>query len=145
MHGCREDDVAVARDIISRMRHSDRAYSVEKLFTPAQMKAVMGRLEMCLVTRMHACILSTGINTPTCSINYQFKLHEYMKLVGLGDYTIDIDEVSYDRLKSLVERTWEQRSAMRATLTLSIPELCYQLKADMDGLAVYYDSRTNDC
>ncbi len=116
VHGCREDDIDVARDIISSMKKSESAHIVNQLCTPAQMKSIMGLLEMCLVTRMHACIFSTGILTPTFSINYQFKLHEYMRLVGLEDYTIDIDNVTYERLKEIADKTWNNRKRIREIL-----------------------------
>lgn len=138
VHGCREDDVAVSRDIVACMQHSARTHIIERLCTPAQMKAIMGLMEMCLVTRMHACILSTGMLTPTCSINYQFKLHEYMKLAGLGDYTIDIDQVSYARLKPLVCKAWDDRPMMRTTLNHSMRAMIERLRTEMANLNRYF-------
>jgi polysaccharide pyruvyl transferase WcaK-like protein len=116
LHGCREDDVAVSREIMSLMKAKGKAYVIDKLCTPSELKSIMGLLEMCLVTRMHACIFATGILTPTFTINYQFKLYEYMKLMRLEKYTIDIDDVTYERLKEIAEQTWNDRDKIKKNL-----------------------------
>ena len=138
VHGCREDDIEVARDIVSIMRNKGKAKILTQLFTPAQMKSIMRVLEMCLVTRMHACIFSTSAFTPTFSINYQFKLHEYMKLVGLGDYTIDIDKVTYERIWKIAEKTWKNRNEMRKILREKVSMWCENLELEMKKLPEYY-------
>lgn len=116
VHGCREDDVQVATDIAGLIKQKNRVHILSTLYTPAEMKGIMGLLDICIVTRMHACIFATGIFTPTLSINYQFKLHEYMKLMGLSDYTIDIDQVNYERLKRITDLAWNNRDAIRNSL-----------------------------
>jgi colanic acid/amylovoran biosynthesis protein len=140
--GCREDDVAAARDVMELMRRPDGATILGKVYTPAQMKGIMGTLEFCLVTRMHACIFSTGICTPTASINYQFKLKEYMKLIGLGDYTVDIDAVTADELRNLLERAWNDRESTRELLRQNITAWAAKLEAEMARLPEYYVNKS---
>ena len=115
--GCREDDVRTAKDILALMRHEKKATILNRVYTPAQIKGIMGFLELCLVTRMHAwSSFSTGIYTPTASINYQFKLQEYMKLMGLADYTVDIDLLTTENLRVLMARAWQDRVMNRDVL-----------------------------
>ncbi len=136
--GCREDDVAAAQDIMSLMQHKEGAVILSRVYTPAQMKGIMGLLKLCLVTRMHACIFSTGIFTPTVSINYQFKLREYMTLMGLGDYTVDIDVVTTEKLLELMERAWENRTRNREVLRKVVTSWAAGLEAEMAKLPEYY-------
>jgi colanic acid/amylovoran biosynthesis protein len=136
--GCREDDVAVAEDIMAIMKHREGATLLNRVYTPSQMKGLMGLLELCLVTRMHACIFSTGIFTPTVSINYQFKLKEYMNLTGLGDYTVNIDVVTTENLRKLMNRAWQDRLENREVLKTSITSLAAQLEQEMQYLASHY-------
>ena len=136
--GCREDDVAAAEDIKALMRHRENATVLNRVFTPSQLKGIMGLLDLCLVTRMHACIFSTGIFTPTASINYQFKLREYMKLLGLGDYTVDIDQVTTTNLRELMERAWQNRSASRETLKTNVSYWASNLENAIKMLPGYY-------
>jgi polysaccharide pyruvyl transferase WcaK-like protein len=136
--GCREDDVAAAMDIMELMKHKDGAIVLNRVYTPSQLKGIMGLLELCLVTRMHACIFSTGIFTPTVSINYQFKLREYMDLVGLGKYTVDIDVLTTENLRSLMELAWEDREKSRGVLIESVASLAISLEEAMAELPKYF-------
>jgi len=132
--GCREDDVAAARDIMRLMRHTEGAAILGRVYTPGQMKGILGLCELCLVTRMHACIFSTGMLTPTVSINYQFKLKEYMKLMGLGEYTVDIDKVTDKNLSDLMERAWVHRAKSHEILREKITSWAENLKSEMARL-----------
>lgn len=143
--GCREDDVAAATEIVQLMKYKDDACVLDTLYSPSQMKGIMGLLDLCLVTRMHACIFATGACTPTVSINYQFKLHEYMKLVGLEDYTIDIDRVTYETLSAIVDRAWSNLPRMREILEEKVHSLTQQLSAAMGQLPPHYHRRTRLC
>jgi polysaccharide pyruvyl transferase WcaK-like protein len=141
--GCREDDVAAAQDIMALMQHREGATILDRVYTPSQLKGIMGLLELCLVTRMHACIFSTGIFTPTASINYQFKLKEYMTLMGLGDYTVDIDVVTTEQLLALMERAWQDRAKNREVLRRVITDWSANLEAEMAKLPDYYARKIN--
>jgi polysaccharide pyruvyl transferase WcaK-like protein len=138
--GCREDDVAAAEDILALMKHKGEVTILDRVYTPSQMKGIMGLLELCLVTRMHACIFSTGIFTPTASINYQFKLKEYMKLVGLGDYTVDIDKVTVANLSELMNRAWHDRDANRSVLEANMSAWAVHIEEEMQALPRHYSS-----
>ena len=135
--GCREDDVATAEEIMSLMTYADSCTILDRVYAPSELKGLMGLCDLCIVTRMHACIFSTGSFTPTVSINYQFKLSEYMQRVGLGEYSIDIDKVTYSRLKEIVDRGWEQRDEMRKKLQYTIPMMKDELLREMDKLRVF--------
>lgn len=142
--GCREDDVAAAQDIIAKMKNKDSTVILDKVYSPAELKGMMGLMEMCLVTRMHACIFCTGIHTPTVSINYQFKLKEYMEQMGLGDYTIDIDVVTPEALSKLVFSAWEKRPELRGALEKSVKYWGDNLRKEMAGLPELYNEWRHD-
>ena len=118
--GCREDDVAAAQDIIALMQHKPETVILDTVYSPAELKGIAGQMDLCMVTRMHACIFCTGIHTPTVSINYQFKLKEYMTQMGLGEYTVDLDRVDVASLRKITTAGWENRTEMRKTLEESV-------------------------
>ena len=142
--GCREDDVAAARDILALMRNQGGTTILDRVYSPSEMKGIMGLLELCLVTRMHACIFSTGIFTPTASINYQFKLKEYMDLMGLGDYTVDIDVVTANNLRALMDSAWVDRAENRKVLERNVTAHGSDLEAAMARLPEYFTGKHSD-
>ena len=109
LHGCREDDVTVCREILGRMKRKDEAFVIDRLTSPAQFKGLLACSRVNVVTRMHACILSTGAGIPTLSINYLFKLREYMESLGLGDFTLDIDDFNAQALFPAFDKMWVER------------------------------------
>jgi len=116
IHGCREDDIEVAHEIIENVEHRKRVHIIDHLYRPSELKGLIGDMDLFLATRMHACIFATGICTPTCSINYQFKLYEYMKYLGLENNTIDIREITFEKLRGLVDYTYKNRDQIREQL-----------------------------
>lgn len=129
VNGCREDDVVVAREVAALLRNKDRVHLLEALPDPHDFKSMMSASEVNVVTRMHACILSTGARIPTLSVNYLFKLREYMSAVGLGAFAVDIEEFEAERFRPLVETAWNRRAAIRVELDRVLVEKEGQMRA----------------
>lgn len=123
INGCREDDIATAREVLEAMANKNKVTLISSLYTPAQIKGIFSLMDIFIATRMHACILSTSVFTPTVSINYQFKLNEYMKLIGMEDYSLDIDVVSSERLLPMVDNLCMNKDILRSHLKSQIPAL----------------------
>ena len=119
----RDDDVMVAKEVRRQMRHSDKAWVLEKLYSPKELKGIIGQMEMFIASRMHSCIFSTGMAVPTLALNYQFKLYEYMKLLGMEEMTCDFDRVSFDRVRPLADSLWADRNQIRKQLEQRIQAL----------------------
>ncbi|MDY6933069.1 MAG: polysaccharide pyruvyl transferase family protein [Spirochaetota bacterium] len=123
IHGCREDDIKATHDIYQLIRNKGDVAIVENLYRPSEIMGLFKIMDFLLVTRMHACILATSAYVPTCSINYQFKLFEYMKLLGLDKNTVDIHEVNFESLKNIIDYTYINRNDIQQKLKKKISEL----------------------
>lgn len=113
LHGCREDDLATALEIMDRMTNRGGVTVIESLPTPSQLKGMLACSELNVTTRMHACILSTGAAVPTISINYLFKVREYMRSLGLEEFSVDIEEYHADWALNTFRRMWPERERWR--------------------------------
>lgn len=109
VNGCREDDLSVCREIRERMVHAGSTFLVDRLVTPAQLKGMLACSRVNIVTRMHACILSTGAGVPTLSVNYLFKLREYMESLGLDTFSIDIEDFNAKSMGEAFGLMWNAR------------------------------------
>jgi polysaccharide pyruvyl transferase WcaK-like protein len=109
IHGCRDDDAAVCRLIRDKMADPASAILIDRLTTPSQFKGMLACSQVNIVTRMHACILSTGAGVPTLSVNYLFKLREYMESLGLGGFSIDIEEFNAPAMLEIFDKMWNAR------------------------------------
>jgi glycosyltransferase involved in cell wall biosynthesis len=92
VNGCGENDLLPSQDIIQLIRNKSSVKLIENLISANEFKSMLACSELNITTRMHACILSTGAFIPTMSINYLFKLREYMSSLNLGEYALDIED-----------------------------------------------------
>jgi polysaccharide pyruvyl transferase WcaK-like protein len=109
VHGCRDNDVATSQEVWEKMKHKDSAFVINRLTTPSQFKGMLACSRVNIVTRMHACILSTGAGIPTLSVNYLFKLREYMESLGLAEFSVDIEEFNAADLLAAFDKMWNDR------------------------------------
>ncbi|MCK5133663.1 MAG: polysaccharide pyruvyl transferase family protein [Candidatus Sabulitectum sp.] len=133
-HGCREDDVTAARDVLGQMKNKLRTTIVETLPTPFQLKSMLACSEVNITTRMHACILSTSSGTPTISVNYLFKIREYMESLGLERFSIDIEEFNSEWALAAFEEMWREKEKWRSNLALVMQSKEKLLSSSLDHL-----------
>lgn len=134
VHGCRENDLEVALEIYSRIPDKTRVSIVNTLHPPHIFKGLLACSEINITTRMHACILSTGAGVPTLSINYLFKLSEYMKSLGLSKYSFDIEHFNAADTFSSFEAMWNSRGVLRQHLHERIDAKKTHLLNSMEAL-----------
>jgi polysaccharide pyruvyl transferase WcaK-like protein len=134
VHGCREDDLSTAVEIRKRMKHGGEVTIIEELPPPARLKGMLACSELNITTRMHACILSTGAGVPTISVNYLFKVREYMRSLGLEEFSIDIEEFNSDWALDAFGRMWPERERWRDHISGKIGEKKKNIKKAMENL-----------
>ncbi|HJT24742.1 MAG TPA: polysaccharide pyruvyl transferase family protein, partial [bacterium] len=137
---CREDDVSVCREIQERMTHAGSTFLVDRLVTPAQLKGMLACSRLNIVTRMHACILSTGAGIPTLSVNYLFKLREYMESLGLEKFSIDIEDFNARSVADAFGRMWEERDFWNSHIRKAMAYKREVLKGAMERMDDYLNS-----
>lgn len=96
----------------------DQNYSVSILentvIHPDTYQGLQRNLFAFISTRMHVGILGTSAGTPTLMINTQHKILEYMKLVHMEEYVVELTEIHYvaEKLKLLKEKNNEIRKSL---------------------------------
>lgn len=116
VNGCREDDVIVAKDVYEKCVNKKMIRYIEELPSAKEFKSLLACSTVNVTTRMHACILSTSAHRPTMSINYLFKLKEYMTGIGLKDYTIDIEDFCAKDALPIFDRLWVNKEMIHNDL-----------------------------
>ncbi len=134
VHGCREDDLATSLEIRSRMKLAKEVLVIEQLPTPAVLKGMLACSDLNITTRMHACILSTGACVPTISVNYLFKVREYMRSLGLEEFSVDIEEFTAEWTLGAFDRMWLERQRWKDHLSNVIEEKKSHVRQSMERL-----------
>lgn len=126
------DDRTVADDICKLIKNEDRCISIREEYTPEELKGIIGQCDLFIGARMHAMIASTSMLVPTVAIAYSDKTHGIIgKMLGYEKYVLDIKDLSYDKLISVIDDVWVNREEIKKDLEVKIPEI--KEKAMLNG------------
>lgn len=126
--GNRMDDVAVAMEVRDRIREKQFCNVIDKALSPRDMKGAIGHMDYFIATRMHSCIFATSQSIPTISITYEFKSFEYMKSLGLEEYTCNIEDIDLTDLINIWSKVFDDNEQVKRKLKENI--LILQRKAN---------------
>ncbi len=115
------DDREVAKEIYSLMKNKKGVFFVDGEYTPEETKGIIGKCEFFIGARMHACIASASMTLPTISIAYSQKALGIMgEMLGLQDFVIDVKDMNFERLKSVIDLAWRNKNKIRKQLQIKI-------------------------
>ncbi|MFT4071753.1 MAG: polysaccharide pyruvyl transferase family protein [Dysgonamonadaceae bacterium] len=98
------DDIEACSKVQNLMKYKEKVLIIDRLLSPGEMATLFSFCKFSIVTRMHAAILCSGAGEkPVISINYLYKLREFMKNMEVEDMSVDIDYVTSQKLIPLVE------------------------------------------
>lgn len=97
------------------------------VYSARRYKAMTACMDMVISTRMHASILSTMAGTPTITINTQRKLLGYMSNIGQAGLSIDISDLTVDKLSACQKACIDDAYAIRQSLSKAREKVTEQL------------------
>lgn len=132
-----EGDDAFAHDIISRMRHPERARVLDgDEFAPGELSAIIRRCRYFVASRLHSAILAACARIPALVLYYVDKGRLFYEQLGLErlsrpiEMTLEDDAV--DRIMAIVDTLGAERDEIVATVDRRIAEMADRLVADAE-------------
>jgi colanic acid/amylovoran biosynthesis protein len=124
--GTREDsesDVIACRKVYYNIgdRLREALHLVEEEYDQHEIKALIGRCDFFIGSRMHACIAAISQCVPTVGLAYSRKFHGVFQSVGMEELVIDIRELDGNSIIAAVDRDYQLRSELREKLEAKIP------------------------
>ncbi len=116
-------DARAAGRVIGRMACADRAVLLRGEYSPEETAALLGRCELVLGMRLHALILGAVGGAPAAALVYDPKVRAAARQLGLEDFTLDLPELSADRLLERLEAAWTARRELRPQVAARAREL----------------------
>lgn len=114
-------DIEVSREVMKKMRYQVSARIVDEDISPLALQVLYARFEMLIGTRMHANILTMCAGTPVVAIAYERKTNGIMKMLGLEENVINIEEL--EALLPMVERVFASRDTIKQHLARTVPDI----------------------
>ena len=88
---------------------------------PSVLMAAYGLMDIFIGTRMHSNIFALCSGVPVLAIAYRHKTQGIMHMLGLDEWSIDIQAASGTTLIERLSALWEQRQAVRESIRQAIP------------------------
>ncbi len=89
-----ENDAKFCRDVIAKMKHTDRTRVLETDdLSPQQTLNVIARLRAFVGARLHSTILATSVNVPSFVFYYVDKGRLYFEQVGMQKFSRPIEDL----------------------------------------------------
>ncbi|HEX3033962.1 MAG TPA: polysaccharide pyruvyl transferase family protein [Thermodesulfobacteriota bacterium] len=120
--GYSNDDRVVADEIVRNTGNSG-VRILRGEYLPEQLSAIYANMNIHIGTRMHSNILAMLSGTPVVAIQYEPKTKGMMDSFGLGDWVMDIEQISSEGLIRMVDKAIEKRDLIKSQIAKKLPEL----------------------
>lgn len=112
---CRE----IYREIVPGVR--EHLHLLEEEYDQHELKALIGRCDFFLGSRMHACIAALSQCVPAVGLAYSGKFHGVFASIGMDKWVIDLRQHTEQSVIELVDRAYGRRPCLRAQLEAKMP------------------------
>jgi polysaccharide pyruvyl transferase WcaK-like protein len=124
----RPDDRFLCRTVAAAVRErgcadADRVCILADQYTAAQLKSVIGRLDLLVGSRFHSLIAALSFGIPVVGIGWSHKYDQLLGQVGMAEYCRRFDSVDTAVLRRVLDAAWVSRDASRAEILSHLPAL----------------------
>ena len=118
-----ESDQFACRNIYHETRNSlrDHLHLLEEEYDQHEVKALIGRCDFFLGSRMHACIGAISQCVPAVGLAYSGKFQGVFDSVGMKELVIDIRKNAEKEVIAVVHSAYNRRKELRERLEATIP------------------------
>lgn len=109
-------DAPLTLEIYHMMKHKDVASVITGEYTPEVLKGIMGEMDLIVGTRLHSIIFSTTMGVPGVCISYDPKADGIMNMLGLKEYTCNINNITGVDLIAKINEIWSSREEVKKRL-----------------------------
>lgn len=116
-------DLGITKELMSKVTAPvKKAILSNTTFNHSDVKGALGRLKLMCGMRLHSCILSASMMTPTVGLVYQKKVRSFFNSLGLRECCEELVDFNPESLSTRLIRSWRERAKLRAALEKVIPE-----------------------
>jgi colanic acid/amylovoran biosynthesis protein len=111
--------------------HVNRVYALTDELNERELKWIIGRTQMFIGSRMHACIAALSQCVPCVGLAYSDKFLGVFETAGLGDAVIDLRRTPQAEVIAGTLSLFNRRAELRRELEARIPETKAQISAQV--------------
>ncbi len=121
--------------LVQEAAGNGRVFAMTGDYTAAEVKSVIGHVELLISSRYHATIAALSQRIPAVVVGWAHKYDELMRDVGLGEYVLQCKTADQDSLLPLVKQAWQRRRELAEVLESTVPPMEKSADAVFDHTA----------
>jgi polysaccharide pyruvyl transferase WcaK-like protein len=114
-------DIQHSHGVVAHMRNPERAEILRRVYSHRQILDLLGRFEFAVGMRLHFLIFAALQNTPFAALPYASKVAGFLQQFGMKAPALS--EIGIGQLIAHVDRSWDTRSEIRASIATRTPEM----------------------
>ncbi len=133
-----EDDRLLSIEIKNRIDspESENVFVLSENYSPHQLKAMMGNMDLFIGKRLHSCIFALSMYVPTIIIGYEKKAWGIMKMIGHEKFVLDVRTLSKEKLVSSAKKLLSEREIITKNLIQNISVIQQEAKRNGEFLGI---------
>ncbi|MFZ0491880.1 MAG: polysaccharide pyruvyl transferase family protein [Acidimicrobiia bacterium] len=136
-----ENDGALAAAICKRMQHIDRTTILRGDYGPSEIAGLLAGAELVVGMRLHSIELAAVSSTPVVALGYDPKVGRAMHDLGLDDLTIELTDLTSQRLADTIVSTFERRNEIKSQMGGRLSSIRQNARRNTRLLADFLDGR----
>jgi colanic acid/amylovoran biosynthesis protein len=128
------DDRIAIHEVFRRMIFKDQVFEIKGEYDPSEFRGVVGVCDLFIGARMHANIAALSMNIPTIAISYSHKTSEIMRQCGQEKYICDINDITFEDMKSKVNDIWNQKEKVKMEINDKVLKMRANLKTTLNRI-----------
>ena len=117
------DDRWVIEQILKIMKDRNGVYVIDREYSSAELKALIGELDALIASRFHSMIAALSMRVPVVVLGWSHKYYESMDMVDQGEHVFDCQDVRYEEIRDDVRDLWLHRTQIVEKLEFEIPKI----------------------
>ncbi len=110
-------DYKITEECLQYIKNNNRVRVVgNKKYTYQDIVGIIAKAELHIGLRTHSLIFSAAVNVPMISINSYPKNKGFMRSIKQDEWMIEFEDLSLDRLTTLICTGWDKKEETRAKL-----------------------------
>jgi colanic acid/amylovoran biosynthesis protein len=126
-----ENDAAAAAMLYDALspEYDDRLLCLRGTYDQSEIKYVIGRCDFFIGSRMHACIAALSQCVPAVAVAYSRKFVGVLETIESEHLVADATRMTVEEVIALVDRAFDDRARIRASLQRAMPSVRESLRA----------------
>lgn len=118
------DDVAVARDVLGRVRDKRAVHLFSpEMHTAPEQKGAIAQCDLFVASRYHSIVAAMSQAVPTVVIGWHHKYKELLEQFGQEAVCLSSETCDFQQLWARCEHLWHRRLPVRESIRASVPDV----------------------